>query len=152
MTDRCDSCRFWRRLTDGQGQCRRNAPAAWVSPATRIDPPRVSWPLTLASEGCGEWGAPALVQPSEQDREMERLGGLVEQLRLTLAEFDRMGRVAVAKWREAHPGAAADCGFSVAIDWLIRERAGLAIEGDNLRIEMARLSRAAVDGEGDEED
>jgi hypothetical protein len=68
MPERCDSCRLWRRLTAESGECHALAPQPVLYdpgvPATA--PPqgglRVAWPLTLASEMCGEW-SPQPVRP-----------------------------------------------------------------------------------------
>lgn len=73
MSERCDSCRLWRRLTAESGTCHA-LPAAPVLydpglPAS-LPPPggwRVAWPRTDASEFCGEW-SPMPVRPQRPDR------------------------------------------------------------------------------------
>lgn len=60
---RCGTCRYWDQeefvTPEDQGICRRHAPAAVAGDPD--DPDRYEqfprWPLTLASEWCGEWAA-----------------------------------------------------------------------------------------------
>ena len=58
MTYRCDQCRFWKRFDVESGQCCCHAPRPELSdfPEHATDPPwRAVWPLTLATDWCGDW-------------------------------------------------------------------------------------------------
>ncbi len=67
MTERCETCRFWKRTEDKtaieEGQCRRSPPvlntAAIAEEEDRIDAATSQWPwfwpATLEHDWCGEW-------------------------------------------------------------------------------------------------
>jgi len=44
MKDTCKNCKWWYKLSDIEGKCRRRAPAA-----------DHSWPKTYGGEWCGEF-------------------------------------------------------------------------------------------------
>lgn len=53
----CEECRFWVRTEDDPvfGECRRYAPPPYFVPPNRLYPLRlVAWPLTEATDGCGQ--------------------------------------------------------------------------------------------------
>lgn len=47
----CGVCRFWKRSDVAEGRCLRYAP----SPAPSSVPPGRQWPLTNATDVCGEF-------------------------------------------------------------------------------------------------
>ena len=47
----CGDCRFWDRLEDDTGLCRRLAPRA-IRDASDIED---LWPRTILEDWCGEW-------------------------------------------------------------------------------------------------
>lgn len=49
MTVTCEACRFWERKKDQEGECHCHCP----EPGTKQWKAR--WPLTLASEWCGDF-------------------------------------------------------------------------------------------------
>ena len=55
---KCETCRFWLTLAGRQGQCRRHAPrpilAVEIPYAAGMDAVRPTWPVTMASHGCGD--------------------------------------------------------------------------------------------------
>ena len=61
MHPTCSRCRFWQRTHEESdvGDCRRYPPQASEIEATKGSPPSLSffhgWPLTLASDWCGEF-------------------------------------------------------------------------------------------------
>ena len=59
MTERCDTCRLWRRLTDAAGECHALPPAPVVYGPGIADCPAgglvVAWPRTAPEAFCGEW-------------------------------------------------------------------------------------------------
>lgn len=63
MTAKCGNCNYWIDRDNGDGECHRNAPQPTVGEGDA----EVHWPLTLASDWCGEFEearfAPATEQP-----------------------------------------------------------------------------------------
>ena len=51
----CGVCRFWSRIDDVKGVCYRNAPQPLVVEQRRDDRPWAVWPLTSATDVCGEF-------------------------------------------------------------------------------------------------
>jgi hypothetical protein len=66
----CAECLYWRRPAAGsrRGECRRRAPAPGAAePGAEVISARertAAWPLTLASDGCGDGMAPAALVPA----------------------------------------------------------------------------------------
>lgn len=64
----CATCLWWDIPDAGEpyGQCRRYAPRPHLAveeyPVEEVTPIYPHWPLTLASEFCGEWQPPAIAQ------------------------------------------------------------------------------------------
>lgn len=57
----CKDCLWWEPCDEREGQCRRHAPAP--VPNTWLDPDQgyeAEWPVTLATDWCGEWESSAL--------------------------------------------------------------------------------------------
>ncbi len=69
MTESCGNCRFLRNVVNGQGDCRRRAPA----PGRHNEDPGISgtwatyprWPQMRAEGWCGEWESLALRKATE---------------------------------------------------------------------------------------
>jgi hypothetical protein len=80
VTEQCQTCRLWRRLTEDSGACHA-LPAAPVLydpglPAS-LPPPggwRVAWPVTSALDTCGDW-SPLPVRPPPPSRPVVALVG-----------------------------------------------------------------------------
>jgi hypothetical protein len=48
---RCADCRFWHRLGEENGECRRYPPAIGDKTGSR----NAAWPTTFDDDWCGEW-------------------------------------------------------------------------------------------------
>lgn len=53
--DVCASCRWWQQTADDQGECRKNAPPPLLNSPSLKNEWRAAWPLTMASDWCGQW-------------------------------------------------------------------------------------------------
>ena len=47
MEPRCEACRFWHKTYTAEGQCRAHVPVITAGTS--------AWPITVASDWCGEY-------------------------------------------------------------------------------------------------
>lgn len=53
MEEKCENCKYYSRMMEGEGDCRRNAP---IDDGTlRITGPTAKWPGVYANMYCGEF-------------------------------------------------------------------------------------------------
>jgi len=56
----CANCKFWKRVAQHVGQCKKNPPSAGVAMITNNEGTSVPqvlsfWPQTAEGDFCGEW-------------------------------------------------------------------------------------------------
>lgn len=54
----CETCRYWSKISDRSGACRRRAPMPLVTGQADMDrdiPGWAGWPATVNNDWCGEY-------------------------------------------------------------------------------------------------